>query len=1068
MKKFLYIFLFLLFTLFASLFIAGNSSYVIKKVADEFAPEYKITYSGITGNVLTGIKIKNVKFNDIDLAKEIKFTWDPSRIFHQMLKINDITLNDVDIDTVKALIDSFPSSDDNSTTEGSLFSIRIENIHIVVRPFIESGITVDRTIFDARSFYYAPHKLEVGSVDLKLDTNVSNINLSASLKDNVLTILNLDMNSVDIFALEHLLPAETDQKSSEINADKNDTIRKESTEDALIPSQIRIDRLHLDVLPLVFKPVHLHKLDLNITDALIETENLTAVRARIDLDGQTNLSHIVYSANVKKNRLKGRVNITPNRPLFDLYDLPIRKEAIGTVAVDLDIDRNRVVADMQAHAKHLLLLPSKDENESDRSEPFNIDIDIFKSHLVYTIEQKSLSVSSEVNISTPYADRIRVKNHFYMEKNISYGGDIYLPQITIGDDNLTEIVQDLSIDYNGTLHMIDVSLESKGIEGRFYSADLKQGLLHLETKNALELGKMVLLPEALQETELNISVDVPVDMEHLEKITSKIKMNSNLMHAKADISYDKKLSLTADITIPENSLLYQFDHHVKWSVLTPLNIRANMDEESIAAEVRSRSLSANMVMQKKEGDISGKADLSGLSVTVKGNPHDEIIIISDIDSFKRLRKTAETFYDADLIPDIDGKLNIVLEVDQEKKLIAHISSPMITYHADRTTDHVIDDVSIAVMGEGEKIEVKSYYLLYNGMALFSSRASQIIYRDGNVTISPFWLNDRLEVNGTLNTKMMQGKITAKAPIFHFSSEMIDMNSTIDIESIFDGNRTDVKGKVTILGGDVHYNLDTKTFPSDSDIIIVQDMKQQSDNPFMDHLSMLINVDTKKPLVYNEGPVNVKAMVNMGVHKAIYSDPMIIGSVDIVDGSSYLFQGKKFILEHSHIYLTGDPSKPMLDLTVKYKALKHVITIVITGTPSMPNILFSSVPSLSKEQILSLILFDSEEAAGTNDANDMMKMMGGAMAKSALNDLGVKIDHLVIGEGNSVEVGKKLTDNTTVIYINGEIPQMELKYEYSPSIEVVVGASEKSESLDIVYRKDYNTEGSEDIVIKGRR
>jgi translocation and assembly module TamB len=158
---------------------------------------------------------------------------------------------------------------------------------------------------------------------------------------------------------------------------------------------------------------------------------------------------------------------------------------------------------------------------------------------------------------------------------------------------------------------------------------------------------------------------------------------------------------------------------------------------------------------------------------------------------------------------------------------------------------------------------------------------------------------------------------------------------------------------------------------------------------------------------------------------------------------------------------------MLDLTVKYKALKHMITIVITGTPSMPNIIFSSVPSLSQEQILSLILFDSEEAADTNDANDMMKMMGGAMAKSALNDLGVKIDHLVIGEGNSVEVGKKLTDKTTVIYINGEIPQMEIKYEYSPSIEVVVGASEKSESVDIVYRKDYNMDEDQDIVIKGR-
>jgi translocation and assembly module TamB len=245
------------------------------------------------------------------------------------------------------------------------------------------------------------------------------------------------------------------------------------------------------------------------------------------------------------------------------------------------------------------------------------------------------------------------------------------------------------------------------------------------------------------------------------------------------------------------------------------------------------------------------------------------------------------------------------------------------------------------------------------------------------------------------------------------------------------------------------------------------MKKDEPSPFMDNLTIEVTVNTEKPLVYKEGPVNVKANVELGIHKAIHADPMVIGSIDIVDGGSYTFQGKHFVLERSHIYFTGDPSKPMLDLTVRYQALRHLITINVTGTPQVPNVLFSSVPSLTKEQILSIILFDSEEGAATNSANDMMKMMGGAMAKSALNNLGVKIDHLVIGEGNSVEVGKKLTDKITVIYINGDIPKMEMKYEYSPSIEVIVGASEQSESVDVVYTKDFNMREDDDIVIKGR-
>ena len=71
--------------------------------------------------------------------------------------------------------------------------------------------------------------------------------------------------------------------------------------------------------------------------------------------------------------------------------------------------------------------------------------------------------------------------------------------------------------------------------------------------------------------------------------------------------------------------------------------------------------------------------------------------------------------------------------------------------------------------------------------------------------------------------------------------------------------------------------------------------------------------------------------------------------------------------------------------------------------------------------------------------------------------------MVIGEGNSVEVGKKLTDDITLIYINGTIPKMEVKYQYDPNIEVVVGADEQSESLDVVYRKDFNTNSG--IIIK---
>ena len=185
--------------------------------------------------------------------------------------------------------------------------------------------------------------------------------------------------------------------------------------------------------------------------------------------------------------------------------------------------------------------------------------------------------------------------------------------------------------------------------------------------------------------------------------------------------------------------------------------------------------------------------------------------------------------------------------------------------------------------------------------------------------------------------------------------------------------------------------------------------------------------------------------------------MVLGDVTILKGGSYTFEGKRFVLDKSNIYFTGNPSKPLLDMSIKYKSLNHLITIGISGTPATPNITFSSVPSLGREQILSIILFDSEEGAGTNSGEDMMKMMGGAMAKSALSDMGIQLDHLAIGADGSVEVGKKITDKITFIYINDELPQVRIKYQHSPRLESVISADEESSGYDIVYKRDFKSE-----------
>jgi len=223
---------------------------------------------------------------------------------------------------------------------------------------------------------------------------------------------------------------------------------------------------------------------------------------------------------------------------------------------------------------------------------------------------------------------------------------------------------------------------------------------------------------------------------------------------------------------------------------------------------------------------------------------------------------------------------------------------------------------------------------------------------------------------------------------------------------------------------------------------------------MRNLSLVIKVESKVPLIINKKPMNLRLKPDFSINKEKGGELLYFGDVQILKGSSYSFEEKRFVLQKSFIYFTGDVNKPVLDIKAKYKTIDHLIKIMVTGTPTAPNVNFTSSPSLTREQILSVILFDSDAAGDTQSGNNMMKMMGGAMAKAALSDVGVKVDHLVFGEGNSIEVGKKLSNKMTVIYINGDMPKVKLKYKHNTHLESEIGASEESQSVDIVYKKDF--------------
>ena len=952
--------------------------------------------------------------------------------------VNKAEVRHANIDGIKAFIDSFPDSEENESVEPFAYSVKVKHIIVDVEPFEEQNIMFKAVGLEANDVFYSDDEIQLTKFELNIDSNISKLILDASLDEGKVVVKKLTLKEFDTLALETLLRTDDTESNETITED-------DSTPNPLIPKTVSIESFHIDILPRTFDPVNIESLDVDIHTGVFDVETLVLKKAKVTLKGSTNLSTVQYDANIKDNVLSGMLKLTPMDTLFSLYDLPVRKAAIGDIVMELTVSEEEVVATLDTQMKQLL----KTEKDG-----FNLDVESLKSNLVYDINSSKLGVDTKAIVTTPYAENIAINNLFRYDTNISYSGEMSAKKIIGVDAKFTKPLQNLHLTYRGNDQSIHTDLNADNLQGTFISHDFEVANLHLETRKAIEVRELFELPSELNQTKAQVSLDMPISFDANASYVAHAKISSNVANIDANVSYKDTLEIKSVIDIPKTSLLRPYSEELKWDSINPVSVDAILLDDAVDARLKAGTLSSTMKYNIESTHIDGNIILGGLKADISGIAKEKIGMNMQINAMASLIESIESLYVLGDVPVVKGSANVLLEVDAMKKANLILSSPHITYEPDHKTVHDIEDIDLEVGLTESEIVLNKYKLTFAKQKIFATKPSKIIFNDDVVNMNELWINDDLKVDGNYSLKTKKGTINAGAKALHLVHEIIDFDSDIDIKTVLDGNRTSVKGKVILLGGDIKYDMAQKTFASDSDILIVQDMKENEPSTFMDNLSAEIQVQTKKPLVYKRGNINMKANVDLGIHKTEQSDLMVLGSVELLKGGSYIFEGKKFVLDKSFVYFTGNPNKPLLEVTVNYESLNHFITVFITGTADRPNINFSSKPSLTKEQILSVILFDSEAGAGTNSGDDMMKMMGGAMAKSALNDLGVKVDHLVLGAGNSVEIGRKLTDEITIIYVNDIISSVKLKYEHSRHMESVISAGEESQSYDIIYKNDF--------------
>ena len=1035
---------FAVFTVGGMIYFAANSPWVIQKAAEKFAPRYGISYEALSGNALTGIEIVSPNYQGEPLAEKITLKWNPNALLYKQIAVTKLQIEKANVDTIEKFVSSFESDEPKKDSKPFSFTVAVEDISISLDTFVRHAVAVRDFFVGAQKVVYRQDALDVEDAILSANTNIAKLSLEANFLNQILQIESLSLENVDTEALETIVASM--QSAAVENAAAENKNDLESVEmSPFVPKYVKLHQADISLLPRSFESIQIDRFALKGENVVLDTQKLSAEQGILDLNMTANVGDALYRGKIRQNTLMGRLNVMPGAALFDLYKVPFRKEAITNIVMDINISKEEVMADLNTKAIRIL-----DQEEGE----MNIDIDALHSHAVYKISSKTLQIDSHLLATTPYAKEVLLTNTLEMDKTIRYGGKIQAKTLTGIDPKLAKLLEHPVLAYEGNISSLQARLESDNIQGDFNLSEFKKGRLHLETKEVLKLSEMLELPSKLQETKGKITVDMPLEFDANATMSGKAKIDSNLVNIDADVLYNKTLQVSMESIIPQDSLLKTYNEAVKWENLSPLKAKVVWDKKTIDAKIDAKTVQADALYTLEDSAVKGKVSLGGMQGTIDGIAQKAFTVDIKAPSLQTLMKDLQSVYTFEEIPAIGGSANLRAEITELKHVDLLVSSPEISYKADSKTTYRLTDIALKSRLETSKIILENYRVTYDNQKFFATKPSTIQIDKETFRIEQLWINDQVKTTGSYNTKTLKGEFATTADSLHVSHETVEFDSKVNLKTSLDGNKTNIAGDITLLGGNVYYDMSQKSFASDEDIIMVQDIKKKKQSPFMDNLSAAIQIKTQKPLVYKQGDIDILIDANLLAYKAEHEPLNLIGTIEIPKGGTYRFEKKKFVFDKSYLYFTGNPGKPMLEAKVNYRALHHLITIAASGSPDAPIINFSSSPSLTKEEILSVILFDSEAGAGTHDGDDMMKMMGGAMAKSVLVNAGVKIDHLVFGEGNSVEVGKRLTDKITIIYVNDEVSSVKLQYRHTPHTESVIEASEISQSYDIIYKTDF--------------
>lgn len=355
------------------------------------------------------------------------------------------------------------------------------------------------------------------------------------------------------------------------------------------------------------------------------------------------------------------------------------------------------------------------------------------------------------------------------------------------------------------------------------------------------------------------------------------------------------------------------------------------------------------------------------------------------------------------------KIDLANSIQPEKITLSKKNKTVATITRDLTKNTYSGKASYSYLQAFLPIQVKKWFFGTSGKVEFqlkqkdfSQFSGKLLFRNGRIQIPSHYnlftsLESRFELDleeksitlDDIFVRFLKGTIESKQTIAHWnkSNEISFFHAPLQIKNFLVNYKNDFFGLVT---GNIFITQKAgKPYAIDGDIVVKKSLLKENIfahsggerqsvyakattrrgffSPLLNKtpLTLNLNILSQEPIAVKTTFLQTQASIDLNLNlnstEQLLLTPQVTGSITLNRGL-FTFPRNSLSISSGKIYfIHNQMNNPMINLVAQNRIKKYLVTLQISGYLEKPTIFLTSNPTLSEEQIVSLLFAGSENA-----------------------------------------------------------------------------------------------------------